>query len=92
MLPFQLASGVNVRLVILAVVISSFKLTAVPLNFKVPLAGKLVILIFVIASPSTSLNLLVKSVDVKLMSVSSLPLFVTVLTTGASFTFVTVTV
>ena len=62
--------------------------TATPFKLRVPLAGKVVIWIFVRLLASTSLKVPVKSAEVKEMVVSSSTTLAILVTVGASLTAV----
>ena len=90
-MPLALAAGVNVKLEISAVLITSFALTADPLKASVPAAGKVLIVIELKLSPlSTSEKL--NSLDAKVWAVSSVVVTVLFAAVGASFAAVTFTV
>ena len=84
-------AGVKVILARSTSKISSPAVIGAPESFRVPFEGRLTILILVIVFPSTSVNLEMKSVATKEISVSSAPDLEISETTGGSFTLVTVT-
>ena len=92
LVPFQFKFGSNLILEIFSNEILSLSAISLSSNFNVAFAGNDVILIILSSSFSTSVNCSVKSVSAKGKLVSSVPLLLKLVTTGASLTSFTVIV